>query len=298
MSTAGTAVRAGFMSVLPLALVIGGISIASVGLQGGIWFSPKALKPKFSRMNPLSGIKRMFGPHGAWQLTKSLLKTAALSIVVYFSVRNLVPTVIGSGSLDIATLVQVATSTVLAVLRYAAVGGFILAIADFAVVKKRNNKSLKMTKQEVKDEFKSQEGDPHIRGQRRSRQLAMARNRMLADIPTADVVVVNPTHVAVALKYDPAKGAPRVVAKGGDNIAAKIREIADRNRIPMVADIGLARTLYKNCEIGQEIPPDLYKAVATVLAFIMTLRKKGSAVGTHTVRTGVPAPELAVAAAG
>lgn len=148
-----------------------------------------------------------------------------------------------------------------------------------------NNKQLKMTKQEVKDEYKSSEGDPHQKGAIRSRQMAMRRNRMMADVPNADVIVVNPTHVAVALKYDPAKGAPRVVAKGGDHVAARIRALAEEHRIPLVSDIPLARTLFKTCDIGQEIPPDLYKAVATVLAFIMTLRKRGSTAGTHTVRT-------------
>jgi flagellar biosynthetic protein FlhB len=112
----------------------------------------------------------------------------------------------------------------------------------------------------------------------------MARNRMMRDIPTADVVLVNPTHVAVALKYEPSKGAPRVIAKGADNIAAKIREIAEAYRIPMVRDVALARTLYGSVEIGQEIPPDLYKAVAMVLAFIMTLKKRGSIAGTHEIR--------------
>jgi len=167
----------------------------------------------------------------------------------------------------------------------AAAEGLAMAGADFAVVRKRNNKSLKMSKHEIKEEFKSQEGDPHVRSQRRSLQMAMRRNRMMADVPFADVVIVNPTHVAVALRYDSARGAPRVVAKGGDHVAARIRAIAEENRIPMVADVPLARTLFKACEIGQEIPPDLYKAVATVLAFIMTLKKRGSAAGVHKVKT-------------
>jgi flagellar biosynthesis protein FlhB len=107
----------------------------------------------------------------------------------------------------------------------------------------------------------------------------------MAEIATADVVVVNPTHVAVALRYDPARGAPRVVAKGADHVAAKIRELADKHRVPMVSDIPLARTLHASCDIGQEIPAELYRAVATVLAFILTLKKRGSVVGLHTVRT-------------
>ncbi|WP_375493182.1 flagellar biosynthesis protein FlhB [uncultured Jatrophihabitans sp.] len=278
--------------VVPIAVAVAVVAILSVALQGGLWFAPGLLKPKFKRLNPLSGIKRMFGPHGAWQLAKSLLKTVALAAVVYLSVRHLIPTVLGSGSLDLSVLVHTATATVLNVLRSAAVGGLLMAFVDYAVVRRRNNKQLKMSKQEIKDEMKSQEGDPHIRGQRRSRQLAMARNRMLADVPLADVVVVNPTHVSVALRYEPERGAPRVVAKGADNIAARIREIAEKNRIPMVSDVPLARTLYHTCDVGQEIPADLFKAVATVLAFIMTLKRRGSAVGTHTVRTGTPMPAL------
>jgi flagellar biosynthesis protein FlhB len=289
MTAASQSFRAAVHTIVPLGVFIGLVSVASVAAQGGIWFSPKALKPKFSRLNPLSGIKRMFGPHGAWTLAKSLLKTGALAVVVYLSVRRLIPTVMGSGSLQLSSLVTICTSTALSVLRYASGAGIAMAAADWMVVRRRNNKSLKMTKQEIKDEHKNAEGDPHIRGARRSRQLAMRRNRMMADVPNADVVVVNPTHVAVALKYDPSRGAPRVVAKGADHVAARIRQLADQHRVPMVTDVPLARTLYKTCEIGQEIPPDLYRAVATVLAFIMTLKRRGSAAGVHTVRPLVAA---------
>jgi flagellar biosynthetic protein FlhB len=284
-SAASSALRA----ALPLGLTIAAVGVVSVALQGGIWFSPKAFKPQAKRLNPLSGVKRMFGPQAGWQLVKSLGKIAALALVVFVAIRHLIPQLYGSGSMSMSALLSTATGTALSVLRYAAIGGVILALADFAVVKKRNNKSLKMTKKEVKDEHKSTEGDPHIRGQRRARALAMARNRMMSDVPTADVVVVNPTHVAVALRYDPKRGAPRVVAKGADNVAAKIRELAEAHRVPMVRDVPLARTLHETCDIGQEIPPELYRAVATVLAFIMTLRKRGSAAGTHTVRTLPPA---------
>jgi flagellar biosynthetic protein FlhB len=289
MGVALTATRGAFGVMLPMALMIALIGVVSVAAQGGIWFSPKLFKPQFKRLNPLSGLKRMFGPHAVWSMTKALLKTLALALVVYMSVRKLVPTLLGSGSLPLSALVSVAVSTVLNLLRYAAAAGLVMALADFAVVRKRNNKSLKMTKQEVKEEFKSSEGDPRLRGAVRSRQLAMARNRMMADVPQADVVLVNPTHVAVALRYDPARGAPRVVAKGADHVAARIREIAEKNRVPMVVDVPLARTLHASCEVGQEIPPDLYKAVATVLAFIMALAKRGSTAGTHTVRMLTPA---------
>jgi flagellar biosynthetic protein FlhB len=221
-------------------------------------------------------------------LVKALLKTTTLGVVVYLSVRKLIPTVMGSGSMPVSSLVDLCVSSTLTLLRYAAAAGLVMAFADYAVVRKRNNKHLKMTKQEVKDEMKGSEGDPHVKGHRRSKAMQMSRNRMMAEIATADVVVVNPTHVAVALRYDPARGAPRVVAKGADNVATKIRELAEKHRVPMVSDVPLARTLYASCDLDQEVPADLYKAVATVLAFIMTLKRRGSVTGVHTVRTLAP----------
>lgn len=289
VKAATSAFTAAAKSVLPLGALIAVIALVSVALQGGLWLSPRLLKPKFSRLNPLSGLKRMFGPHGWWALVKALLKTSALALVVWMSVRGLVPTLMGAGALPLSALLDEATTATLGMLRYAATGGLVMATADWVVVHRRNAKQLKMTKQEIKDEYKSQEGDPHVRSHRRARQIAMRRNRMMSDIPTADVVLVNPTHVAVALRYEPQRGAPRVVAKGADHLAARIRAIAEEHRVPMVADVPLARTLFAACDVGQEIPPDLYKAVATVLAFIMTLRRRGSSVGVHTVRTLVPA---------
>ena len=138
-----------------------------------------------------------------------------------------------------------------------------------------------MTKEEVKQENKNTEGDPQLKGQIRARQLAMARNRQMADVPTADVVLVNPKHVAVALRYDPEKGAPKVIAKGSGTIATRIRELAAENRIPMVQDIALARALEKSVEVGMEIPAEFFGAVAKVLAFVMSLKSKGSAAGLH-----------------
>ncbi|SDI82424.1 flagellar biosynthetic protein FlhB [Frankineae bacterium MT45] len=276
--------KSGMMAVLPLALTFMVVSIISVGSQGGIHFAPKALAPKFSRLNPLAGIKRMFGPHGWWAALKALLKTTVVGVVVYLSVRNLIPTLIGAGSLSLDTLVSTAISMALRVMRVAAAAGILMAVADYIVVRRRNNKSLKMTKQQVKEENKSADGNPQLKSAIRSKQIAMSRNRMMAAVASADVVIVNPTHVAVALKYDAEKGAPRVVAMGADYVAARIREQAEKHRVPMVADIPLARTLFQTCKIGGEIPPDLYKAVATVLAFIMTLKRRGSAAGTHTVR--------------
>jgi flagellar biosynthetic protein FlhB len=170
----------------------------------------------------------------------------------------------------------------------------LMAGADYAVVRKRNGKSLRMSKREVKDELKSSEGNPQMRGAIRSRAIAISRNRMIADVATADVVVLNPTHIAVALRYEAGQGAPRVVAKGGDHVAARIREAAARARVPMVEDVPLARTLYQVVEIGAEIPGDLFEAVARVLAFIMNLRRRGSASGSHKMR---PAAQVRARAA-
>lgn len=297
MEVGQTAALSALKSFVPLAVVIAVVGVLGVGLQGGIFFSFKLLMPQAKKINPLNGIKRMFGPQGAWQATKMLLKSTALGIVIYLSIQSLIPTMYGSGSLPLSEIVRIAISTAINVLRFAALAGLVLSIADFAVVRKRNNKQLKMTKYELKQEMKQSEGDPHIKGQRRSRAIAMSRNRMMQAVPTADVVLVNPTHVAVALKYQPGRGAPRIVAKGADHVAARIRALAEEHRVPMVQDIPLARTLFATCDIGREIPEDLYKAVAAVLAFIMTLKSRGSAAGTHRFSTGTPMPVDRLAAA-
>jgi len=278
------AVTSAVLATAPLAVLVMVTSVASAAMQGGIWVAPKLLMPKLTRLNPLSGLKRMFGPQGIWQLFKSLGKLAVLSAVTYYSVRELVPTLMAAGSLPLSSVLDTTTDAALRLIRLGAGAGLLLAFVDAAVVRRRTNKQLRMTKQEVKEEHKSSEGDPLLRSILRSRALAISRNRMMADVPSADVVVVNPTHVAVALRYDPARGAPRVVAKGGDHVAARIRELAERSRVPMVADVPLARTLYQTCEIGQEIPPDLYQAVATVLAFVMRLKRRGSAAGLHRMQ--------------
>jgi len=284
IGTARWAMQQAVTAVLPLAGMVLLLSVASAAGQGGIWFAPKLLVPKVNRLNPLKGAKRMFGPQGIWALAKSLLKLAVLGLVTYLSVRTLIPQLMASGSLPLSAVMGSAVQAALRLIRFGAAAGLLMAVVDVAVVRRRTNKQLKMTKHEVKEEHKSNEGDPLLRGAIRSRALAISRNRMMADVPSADVVVVNPTHVAVALKYEPNKGAPRVVAKGADHMAARIREIAERNRVPMVQDIPLARTLHATCEIGQEIPADLYQAVATVLAFVMRLRRRGSVAGMHRLK--------------
>ncbi|MEV4274377.1 EscU/YscU/HrcU family type III secretion system export apparatus switch protein [Actinoplanes xinjiangensis] len=278
-------------AVLPLALTMMAVGIVAAAAQGGIRVATKLFIPKFSRLNPFSGLKRMLGPQALWEGFKALIKTVVLGLVLWFTMEDIVPVLMDAGRLPLVTLLGVVSDASIQLIRAAAAAGIVMAAADYFVVRRRTKKQLRMSKEEVKQEHKNTEGDPLIKAQIRAKQHAMARNRQMADVPTADVVVVNPVHVAVALRYEPAKGAPRVVAKGKGPLAAKIREIATENRIPMVQDVPLARALEKDCEIGQEIPAEFYGAVAKVLAFVMSLKARGAAAGLH--RNPNPTPAMA-----
>jgi flagellar biosynthetic protein FlhB len=268
-------------AVLPLALTMMAVGIAAAGAQGGIRVATKLFIPKFNRLNPLPGVKKMFGPQALWEGTKALIKTSVLTAVLYMTMKDIVPVLMTAGRLQLGSLLGVINNATLSLIRAASVAGIVMAAADYFVVRRRTNKQLRMSKEEVKQENKNTEGDPHLKAHIRGKQMAMARNRQMADVPTADVVMVNPTHVAVALRYDPEKGAPRVIAKGQGTIATKIRELASAHRIPMVQDVPLARALEKSVEVGQEIPAEFYGAVAKVLAFVMSLKSKGAAAGVH-----------------
>ncbi|HSF27039.1 MAG TPA: EscU/YscU/HrcU family type III secretion system export apparatus switch protein [Actinomycetes bacterium] len=257
------------------------IALATNIAQDGLHVASKKLKPDLKRLNPLEGFKRIAGPQALWELVKALLRSAVVGLLVWQAVAGLVPVLVASGHLPLSAVLEALGDSLVSLLRGGAAAGLIMALADYFVVRRRVGKQLKMSHQEIKEEMKQTEGDPHVKGAIRSRQLAMSRNRMISDVAEADVVLVNPTHVAVALRYDPARGAPRVVAKGAGAIAARIREEAGVHRVPMVADIPLARALYRACEVGTEIPPELFTAVARVLAFVLSLRSRGSAAGLH-----------------
>ncbi|MFG1925777.1 flagellar biosynthesis protein FlhB [Cryptosporangium sp. NPDC048952] len=271
------------LTVAPLALGILLMGVAATAAQGGLNFATKMLKPKFSKLNPLSGLKKLLGPHSLWEAIKTIVKSAVIGAVLYWSLKDVIPVLMGMGQIPTEVIMEQVVNTVERLIRSAAAAGLVMAAADYVVAKRRIDKQLKMSKQDIKEEHKKTEGDPHVKGAIKARQFAMARSRMMSDVPKADAIVVNPTHYAVALRYDPLKGAPRVVAKGTGTIALKIRELGAENRVPVIQDVALARTLYKACEIGQEIPPELYTAVATVLAFVMSLKAKGAAAGTHTL---------------
>ena len=284
---------AGALGVLETALgsipAIIGSTLATVSVvvlaisvvQGGVHL--RGVPAKFEQFNLVTGLTRIFGMQALWEGAKALLKTAAIGLALYVVIAGLMPVLTASGSFSVQRLMEVAASGIGALLVTAVAVGVVLAAVDVLVVMRRNRKHTRMTKKQARDEHKNTEGDPLIRGQRRARQMAMSRNRMIAAVADSDVVLVNPTHVAVALRYEPGKSAPRVVAKGKGVIAERIRDRATEAGVPLVRDIPLARALHGACELGQEIPADLYTAVARILVFVDGLKRRGSARGVHTV---------------
>jgi flagellar biosynthetic protein FlhB len=277
-------------TLLPMALAMMLVGTAASAAQGGVAVSAKSLKPTLKKFNPVPGLKRMFGGQGLWESTKALIKTAALGTVIYLISDRADGLVSASGAMPLSTVVSTFSDCAVLLMRIVSVTGLVIAIADYMIVRKQMMKKLMMSRYEIEQEHKQSEGDPHMKAQRKSVALAMSRNRMMSDVKEADVLLVNPTHVAVALKYEAAKGAPRVVAKGADEIAAKLREIATESRVPMVQDVPLARALHASCDIGQEVPPQLFTAVARVLAFVMHLSARGVVGGFH--RPGFQAPDV------
>jgi len=286
----GQALSAFLTSLLPVALGLMLVGVIASAAQGGITVATKALKPSFKKFNPLTGVKRMFGVQGIWEAMKALVKTAALAAVIFVISHRARQLVSAAGALPLSAVVASFADTAVLLMRVVSITGLSIALADYMVVRIRTMKKLKMSRYEIQQEHKNSEGDPHMKAHRKSRALAMSRNRMMAEVATADVLLVNPTHVAVALKYEPSRGAPRVVAKGADEVALKLRERAEEARVPMVQDIPLARALHASCDLGQEVPPQLFTAVARVLAFVMHLGSRGVRGGFH--RPGFEPPDV------
>jgi flagellar biosynthetic protein FlhB len=284
----GDALGVFLATLLPTALGLMAVGVIASAAQGGVSFAVKGMKPSLKKLNPFPGLKRLFGVQGAWEAAKALIKTIALGSVVVVTSGKAQTLVSSSGALPLTAVASTFTDSAILLFRVVAGTGLIIAIADYVVVRKKAMKKLKMSKYEIQQEHKNSEGDPHMKSHRRSIALAMSRNRMMTEVAEADVLLVNPTHVAVALKYDPLKGAPRVVAKGSGEVAAKLRERAAAARVPMVQDIPLARALHASCDLGQEVPAQLFTAVARVLAFVMHLGARGVKGGFH--RPGFEAP--------
>ena len=261
-------------TVLPVMfaiLIMGlGINLFQVGLK----FSTEAIEIKLDKLNPINGFGRMFSKRTLVELVKSILKIVIIGFFLYnylkdeiFVMPQFIYYDLGTSLEEIAKIIFAMIFQVLAVI-------IILAILDFTYQKWQTTQDLKMTKQEVKDEMKQSEGDPQIKGKIRQKQRQMAMARMMQEVPKADVIITNPTHYAVALQYSQGMTAPAVLAKGQDFVAQKIKEIAKEHKVPIVENKPLARALFAAVEVGDMVPPELYQAVAEVLAYVYRLKHK------------------------
>jgi flagellar biosynthetic protein FlhB len=286
---ASAALRDGLASIggilLPM-LVVVAVTVLVVSIaQGGVHFKKSIVK--FDHFNPLTGLRHVFGTQALWNGVKVLLKTGATALVLWTVIKGLMPVLMTSG-LPLTSLLAAASHGVSSITVAAVAAGLAMGGLDVMVVIRRNRKKTRMSKKEIKDESKQSDGDPLIRQQRRQRALQISRNRMMSRIVDADVVMVNPTEFAVALQYEPGRSAPRVIAKGKGEVARGIRERAEAEGVPMVKDVPLTRALHRLCDLGDEIPVDLYTPVARVLTFVMALKARGSreAQGTHSMPGG------------
>ncbi|MEM8514773.1 flagellar biosynthetic protein FlhB [Massilia sp. MP_M2] len=265
------------LACLPIAGAIMLIALISPLLIGGWLFSSKAFMPNFGKLNPIKGIGNMFSKNALVELFKAIIKTIIIGVVAWIVVSGQKEAMLGlaveplnESSAHVGDMIGRSFLFITGALG-------VIALIDGPYQLWHWKDKLKMTRQEVIQESKESDGNPQIKGKIRQMQREMARGRMMQNVPTADVIVTNPTHYAVALKYADGKGAPRVVAKGVDDIAAKIREMGAENKVPMLEAPALARALFKHTEIDEEIPEKLYSAVAEVLAYVYQLRayKKG-----------------------
>lgn len=275
----GTGLAGSLAAVLPVLVFGAALGLAATLAQVGFVFSGKALAPKAERLNPLAGLKRLFSARSLWETTKAVGKVAVIAAVAVPAVTDLAHELVGGTAVSLPILLDHVAGRVLSLVRAVALTALILAFADYAYQRRQVNRSLMMTKAEVKQELKSSEGDPMVKGKIRALQRAASRNRMLAAVGDANVVVMNPTHVAVALRYRPHEGVPRVVAKGRDHVALRIRDRAQASEVPVIEAPPLARALYHACELEQEIPFRLFDGVAKVLAFVHRLNGRTSLTG-------------------
>jgi flagellar biosynthetic protein FlhB len=245
-----------------VAAVITGVAAGAA--QVGVRFNVKLAKPKAKNLSLKKGLDRFKPATAAWELTRSVLKLAAVAAVVWPTMsqwrQHLATDRTIAGGIDRLT------GAYGGIIVRAAILAFVIAAADYAFQRHKTNKQMMMSRQDIKREHRDSEGDPHQKAARRRRAAELSRNRMLHDVATADVVLTNPTHLVVALRYDPGEGAPRVIAKGAGEVADKIKAIARRHGIPVTPDLPLARALYRRCRIGHHVPAALYEAVAVVLA--------------------------------
>lgn len=264
-----------FFIVVPFMLAMLVVEIIANILVGGWLFSTEVWVPKFSKLNPISGIKRMFSLNALMELTKALLKFFLIAAIAVLFIYSTLHEIYLLGLVEVIPGLAASGEMLAIALVIVSMGLIVVAMIDVPYMIWKHNNDMKMTKQEVKDEFKQSEGNPEIKGRIRQMQQEMAMRRMMQEVPQADVVITNPEHYAVALKYDNEKmNAPVIVAMGVDFMAAQIRTIANQNTIEIVRSPALARALYYNGEIGQVIPRQLFTSVAQILAMVFQLRDR------------------------
>jgi flagellar biosynthetic protein FlhB len=258
--------------VFGVALVVG---VVANYAQVGSLFTMETLRPKFSNLNPINGIKRIFSARGLVELVKALMKIAVVGIVAWQSLRAEENNIVKLMDLDVPSSAGYILSTSIDVAVKICVVMVIIGVLDYGYQWWQYEKDLKMTKQEVKEEYKEMEGNPEIKQKIKQRQREISMRRMLSEVPKADVVITNPTHYAIAIRYDPQKApAPVVVAKGQDYLAQRIKDVAKASGVETVENKPLAQALFKAVEIGRQVPPELYQAVAEILAFVYQLKGK------------------------
>jgi len=261
--------------VAPILLI--GVAVAFICNIAQVKWRPtkKPMKPKFSKLNPVKGFKKFLSPNSLIELVKSIIKIGLIVYICYGYLKDKWVILFNLYEVSLMQGIQLIAKTVTDLGIRISMFYMLIAFADYAYQKFKFKNDMKMTKQEVKEEFKQQEGDPAVKNKVRQKMMEVSRRRMMQALPQADVVITNPTHYAVAIKYDPeVADAPIVIAKGEDYLAARIKEVAKENKIEIVENKPLARMLYANVDVGQMVPPELYQAVAEVLAFVYHLQGK------------------------
>lgn len=272
----GSQAMSGLFVAVPIFALAVVIAFIAAGMLGGFNFSMKALAPKASKINPLSGLKRIFGIKALVDLSKAIVKFSLVGAVLYLVVSSQFEQLIGIGFMDIKPAMNKAGDIIAGGAVLVTLTLIIAAAIDVPYQLYEHSQKMKMTKQEVKDEFKDTEGRPEVKAQIRRKQREMAMGQMMDAVGSADVIIVNPEHFAVALSYDPSSsGAPTVVAKGVDFLARGIRERAGDNAVPVFLSPTLARALYFTTDVNQSIPESLYYAVAQVIAYVFSLNSLG-----------------------
>jgi len=267
------------LSIIIVPFLLAGFVVAffSNSLQFKFQVTAKPLEPKFNKMNPINGFKRMFSLNTLMELLKSIVKVFVIGYIAYNVFSEHVKDIYILYDISLTQGILLMYDIILELLIKVTILFIVISAADFMFQRWKFKQDNKMTKQEVKDEYKNQEGDPKVKGQQRQRMQQASQRRMMAAIPEADVVITNPTHFAVALSYKSGQGqAPIVVAKGADFLAGRIKDIAREHKVDIVENKPLARMLYYNVDLGSEIPPELYQAVAEVLAYVYQLHNRVS----------------------